>query len=41
MLEDKDITIGASLRPSNLMSRNNIRKQEPASYSKNPRDIID
>ena len=44
MLEDKDIITGASLRLSNLMSRNNVslgRKQEPTSHSKSPRNIID
>ena len=44
MLEDKDVTVGASLRLGGLMSRNAVslnKEQEPASCSKRSRHIID
>jgi len=44
VLEDKDITIEANLRLRGLMSRNTIslnKEQEPASYNKRSRHIMD
>ena len=44
VLEDKDVTVGADLRLGGLMSRNTVslnKEQEPASYNKRFRHIID